>query len=178
MTRRFTLAAALAVALALPWSAAHAASQEKAQTPTPPQDALINVQVDLTITDDGGTAKPIEKTVSLLLANRSEGRVRSSGLMRAPSMPGVPASFVEVTLNADARVIEIAGDRVLVEITVEYSPNDSAGSNDEGHRQRGNRLNQSVRVVLTSGARTTLAASSDPLGDRRVTLEATATILR
>ena len=85
----------------------------------------------------------------------------------------------EVTLNADARIDKIDGSKVSTAITVEYAPSaEGSPAADDAREQRGSTLNQSVMVVLTSGKPTVIVESSDPLSDRKVTLAATATIVR
>lgn len=133
--------------------------------------SMTNVRLALTITDQTtANAAPIKKVISMLLAERGNGRVRSSGMVRGDT----PSGYV-VTLNADAYISRVEGDRIRVDVTVEYAP---AGPEGAGQGQRGSPLNQSVTVVLASGKPTVIVQAADPLTDRKVTLEATATIVR
>lgn len=132
--------------------------------------SMTNVRLDLTITDQTtANAAPIKKVISMLLAERGNGKVRSSGMVNSPG-PG----YI-VTLNADAYISRIEGDRIRVDVTVEYAP---VGPEGEGEGRRGSPLNQTVTVVLTNGKPTVIVQAADPLTDRKVTLEATATIIR
>ena len=137
--------------------------------------SMTNVRLELTITDQTGTGAPIKKVMTLLLAERGEGRVRSAGHVYQAATAGHPDSgFKPVTLNADAVVVAAVEDRVRVRITVEYAPATPAA----GEAPRATPLNQSVEVALTNGKPTIIVQSSDPVADRKVTLEATATIVR
>jgi hypothetical protein len=142
-------------------------------------DELTNVRLDLTITDKTSAADSVKKAVTLLIANGGDARVRSHGtVLRNTSGEGAQSMMV-VTLNADASINTISGDKVRAAITVEYAPStEGSNSGATAREQRGSTLNQSVMVVLTNGKPTVIVESSDPLSDRKVTLEATATILR
>jgi len=135
--------------------------------------SMTNVRLELTITDQTGSGQPIKKLISLLLAERGSGRVRSRGTVHAPRAGGNPLQqSYSVELNADANILRIEGDRVRIMISVEYAPAAPEGGNPE---QRGSPLNQTVDVVLENGRPTTIVEAADPLTDRKVTLEATAT---
>ncbi|MDQ3169431.1 MAG: hypothetical protein M3Q55_04730 [Acidobacteriota bacterium] len=158
-----------------------AAAQEKAAPAVRPAQAegWTNVRLELSITDQTSAGDPVRKTVTLLLANGGDGRVRSQGMVFREATASDRRSAFEVTLNADARIIQIEGSRIRTAITVEYAPSaEGTPAQDAGREQRGSTLNQSVWVVLTSGEPTVIVESSDPLSDRKVTLAATATIVR
>lgn len=137
--------------------------------------SLSNIRLELTITDQSAAGQPVKKVITLLLAERGNGRVRSGGEVYRAGTENAPGSqYVPVTLNADANVGSVEGDRVRVFITVEYMPATSALTS--AHRV--SQLNQSVDVVLSSGKPTLIVESADPTSDRKVTLHATATIVR
>lgn len=132
---------------------------------------MTNVRLDLTITDQTtANATPIKKVISMLLAERGSGRVRSNSVVEVPGGPAY-----QVVLNADANVSRIEGERIRIGVTVEYAP---AAPDAAKAGSRGSPLNQTVEVVLANGKPTVIVQSSDPLTDRKVTLEATATIVR
>ena len=134
--------------------------------------SMTNVRLDLTITDQTtANASPIKKVISMLLADGGGGRVRSNGTV----YPNTQTPPYQVSLNADAGIRRVEGDRIRIEVTVEYSP---VGPEGAGEGRRGSPLNQTVTVVLTSGKPTVIVQAADPLTDRKVTLEATATIVR
>lgn len=158
---------------------AAATAQEKAAAPAEQTEYWTNVRIELSITDQTSGGAPVRKSVTLLLANGGDGRVRSQGMVFREATASDRRSAFEVTLNADARVLQIEGSKIRTAITVEYAPSaEGAPTQDEAREQRGSTLNQSVWVVLTSGKPTVIVESSDPLSDRKVTLAATATILR
>lgn len=157
------------------------ATQEKMASAKRPADIedWTNVKLELSITDQTSAGEPVRKTVTLLLANGGDGRVRSQGTVFREATATDRRSAFEVTLNADARIIQIEGSRIRTAITVEYAPSaEGTPAQDAAREQRGSTLNQSVWVVLTSGKPTVIVESSDPLSDRKVTLAATATIVR
>lgn len=133
-----------------------------------------NVRLELVVTDQSGTAQPVKKVMTLLLAERATGRVRSGGeVYRARTTDTSFGNvFVPVTLNADANITAIAGDRIRVGITVEYMPENQQSG------ERRTQLNQTVDVVLLNGRQTLIVESADPTSDRKVSLHATATIVR
>ena len=60
-------------------------------------------------------------------------------------------------------------------LNVQYTPDtpqEPGGSNKPGS------LNEALQVVLADGKQTLIAQSADPRGDRKVTLEVTATIVK
>ncbi|HUF25314.1 MAG TPA: hypothetical protein VMN81_14375 [Vicinamibacterales bacterium] len=131
--------------------------------------SMTNVRLDLTVTDQSGGGQPIKKAISLLVAERGDGRVRSIGM----AVPQGGPSY-SVSLNADAAIGRIEGNLIRIHVTVEYSP----AAPETGIANRGSQLSQTVEVVLTNGKPTVIVQAADPLTDRKVTLEATATIVR
>lgn len=171
--RRWILAAALVVAA---FAGRPALAQDTADQAA---QRFTNVRLDLAITDQTNIGDPVRKSVTLLLAVGGDGRVRSQGMVYREATPTDRRSAFEVTLNADALIRGISGDKVLAAITVEYAPSAYDVDDPSAPRaQRGSTLNQSVTVALTSGKPSIIVESSDPLSDRKVTLQATATILR
>lgn len=137
-----------------------------------PLAQLDNVRLELTITDQSASGQPVKKVVTMLLAERGTGRVRSGGeVYRAGTEQAPGSQYIPVTLNADANVSAVDGERVRTHITVEYMP-----ASTGAHRM--SMLNQTVDVVLTNGKPTLIVESADPTSDRKVTLQATATIVR
>jgi len=137
--------------------------------------SMDNIRLELTITDQTGNAQPVRKTVTMLLADRGMGRVRSGGeVYRAGTSEAPGSQYLPVTLNADASIQTMDGDRIRIGITVEYQPAMTTGSDV----RRMSMLNQTVEVVLTSGKTVTIVEAADPMSDRKVTLQALATVIR
>ena len=87
------------------------------------QGQSVNTRIELTITDARGDGTPITKTVSMMTADRSWGRIRTQGEARSANGTRFP-----VILNVDARPTLIsnngAWNRARVELTIEYRPAD------------------------------------------------------
>ena len=153
--RRTLLLAVLLTPFAVP-----ATAQEPDPAKKPPQaeqpaarpgPQLVNVRIDVTLTEEGEGAAPA-KTVTLLLADMAQGRARSQAA-------GV--------LNVDARPEVLRDGRVRMSLSLEYQPEASTP-----------RLQQTLTAVLASGKPMVVSQSADPKGTRRVRAEVTATILK
>ena len=120
----------------------------------PPGGAVRdNIRIDVSITDSA--EKTQKKVVSMLVADRNGGRIRSS------NEKGV--------LNVDANTWTEGEGRITLALTVEYMP-DRATHNTL--------LNQSITLVLQTGKPTLISQSADPGTDRKVTVEVTATVVK
>lgn len=122
----------------------------------------VNVRLELTITDQGTGASPAVRTVTLLGADRSVNRIRTQ----------VHPNLKAGELNVDARPQILQGDRIQLNLTVEYRPGVSGSSELAPH------TSQSLVVVLQDGKPLLLSQSADPNSDRKVKLEVKATILK
>jgi hypothetical protein len=131
---------------------------------------LTNVQIEVTLTDQLGTQTPEKKTVSMIVASRNWGKVRSS----ATVMPPGEAPYA-VQLNVDARPLVSLDGPIQVELTLEYAPI-RTGADPKDKRPTG--INQSQTVILQSGKPLIVAQAADPVSDRKVVVEVKATILK
>ena len=127
--------------------------------PTTPAQ-LVNIRIDVVVTEDGGTAPQTRKTATLLLADRQGGSVRSFG-RREGTINGAPAR-----VNVDAFPMVERDGRVRLQVTLEYGV---AGADDTSVR---------VEPLLESGKTIVVSQSTNPTSDRRVTVELTATVLK
>jgi hypothetical protein len=128
---------------------------------------LANVRVDVKIIDERGGQPAITKTISLTVADRNNGSIRASADAPAKGEnSALPAAFRSVPLNVDAGPI-IEGNRIRLQLGLEYNSVDPKLE-----------LKQRLGLVLEDGKPLRVAQSADPLTDRRVGLEVTATILR
>jgi len=118
---------------------------------------LINIQLDLTLIAEGGADGTARKTVTLLLADKQEGSVRS--LERNPATQG--------SLNVDARPVIQKNGKVLTRIGLEFQ-----SGNDVPFVQ------VRVQPLLESGKPLRISRAVSPKGDRSVTVEVTATVLK
>ncbi|MBA3887534.1 MAG: hypothetical protein H0X67_17655 [Acidobacteria bacterium] len=132
-----------------PAKATQAPATPPLQGPNPPQ--LVNIRVELTLTEEGdGAATP--RTVSLLIADQQQGRVRSAS--------------GESQLNVDARPEVVRDGRIRLFLSLEYRPGNET------------QVVQSLHALLESGTPLVVSQSADPKSDRRVKAEVTATTLK
>jgi hypothetical protein len=173
---------------------------------TPPAMASSwqNVALDFTITDTFGSS-PTKKTVSMLVVDHGTGRIRSSTQIRVPvttfsqgaGTTSESYQYATITINIDATVMlgsartaELASKglvassqaasaglpgQIMVNLTVQYTP-DASYQTSAGSRPAS--LDESLNIVLQDGKRTLVSQSADPQGDRKVTLEVMATVVK
>lgn len=149
-----------------------AAQEPPAPMPLSPRAApqLTNVRIDLTITDQRGSAPAVSKAVSMLVADRFNGRVRSGGHAK------VGSSFQPVTLNVDAQPEILRDGRVRVQVSLEYrAQNPEGGPPDDA--QPGT-LSEQFSVILEDGKSMVITQSADPASDRKVRVELKAALVK
>jgi hypothetical protein len=134
-----------------------------------------NVHIDVTITDTLGAA-PTKKTVSMLVADKRTGQIRSSLSILVPSGVGGNGTYRSIGINVDATPEVRADGHVFMRLSLEYTPDNPAV--ESGTPQKPASLNESMAVVVADGKPTMLSQSADPQSDRKVTLEVTATVVR
>ncbi|HET7219194.1 MAG TPA: hypothetical protein VFJ02_14155 [Vicinamibacterales bacterium] len=185
------IVAALAFCMFVPVSAASAmqanapqppppAGQKPKPAPTPsesPEAAAphspgrggaqpINLRLELTITDQRGAAPATPKTVTMLVADRYLGRIRTSGNVR------VGTNYLPIVLNVDAQPEVLKDGRVRVQVTLEYRAQTGEGTQEENQPSN---LTESFSVILDDGKPMLVTQSADPGSDRRVKVEMKAT---
>jgi hypothetical protein len=136
----------------------------------------VNVRLEITITDQRGGAEPIVKTVTKTVADRSWIRIRTGADVQTK------LGFRPVVLNIDSfpRVIPIPGtmnpsNKLKVELTIDYRP--VAGEADS-EKTTTPSINESLTIYLEDGKSMVISQSADPATDRKVKVEAKATILK
>ena len=120
----------------------------------------VNVKLDLTITDQLGPGEPAKKTVSMIVADRMAGSIRSMG------------NTERATLNVDATPQILQNGSVRLQQGLEYNPQKGDGP------ATGSGLNQRITLVLVPGNAVVLSQAADPLSDRKITVEVRAEILK
>jgi hypothetical protein len=128
--------------------------------PNLPMRASANIRVEVTITDVIGSTSPQKKTISMTIADRRMGRIRSTRSASA-------------ILNVDATPTIAEGNRVHLQLTLEYLPEQTGES-----PPRIAPINEMISVVLETGKPMTISQAADPSSDRRVAVEVNATILK
>lgn len=129
----------------------------------------VNVRVELTITEEVGSAAPAKKQVSLTVADRQNSFVRSGGDVR------VGDRYRTVNINVDARPTILRDGQVRLEVTLEYRPQATGSATGEPALWG---ISERVGVVLESGKPLIISQAFDPTSDRRMTVELKATILK
>ncbi|MBZ5557017.1 MAG: hypothetical protein LAO77_07030 [Acidobacteriia bacterium] len=158
---------------------APAAPRAATAPPAAPQPAAprkagqpVNIRVEFTLTDQHGASPATKRTVSVVVADGMAGRVRSQSDVLG-ILGGVP-------LNIDTDPELLADGKIRLRFTLQY---DWPAPVDAGERTpRGTVLktamNDAVALILESGKSMIAAQSADPIGDRQVTVEVKATVLK
>jgi hypothetical protein len=137
-----------------------------------------NVRIEVTFSEQRSDAPAQPKTVTVTTGDGHWGRVRTQA--QSSGIGGTP-------LNVDARPEVQPDGRVVLALTLEYgdkrvvepSPQASGPVVVPQPRQVTDvNMNQSVTVVLESGRPLVITQAADPTGDRKVTVEVKATVLR
>jgi hypothetical protein len=143
-----------------------ATSIPRAQSPAdialPPAAQLLNIKLELTITDPREGMKAPSRTVTMLLQDREDGRLRTD---QGP---------LNGKLGVDARPEILANGLIRVLLTLEYRP--QAG---EGHKALPSTLSETVTAILEDGKPLVVSQSADSASERgAVKVELKATVLR
>lgn len=149
--------------------------------PLPPprrQGQLVNVKVELTITDQIGSAVPEKKNIMMLVADGERGQIRSNAQVqrRVEQVVGektiASSQWDAVPLAVDAWP-EVEGGKIRLRLSLEY---DLIGEKATGGGKTS--IRESLSVILTDGVPLTAALSADPMTDRKVTLEVKAAVVK
>ena len=127
-------------------------------------EALVNVRYEIRIREEGGQ-QPVTKMVSMT------GTLHETSLVRAGQDPGTNP------LNVDVTPTNIRDMKVLTKLGIQYTPPRPAVAPGAVQAQNFG-VRQNVSVWLESGKPMVISESADPLSDRRLTVEVTATILK
>jgi hypothetical protein len=164
--------AAVSTTQSKPGAAATATKVEEAPPNPRFVRTLTNVQIELTLSDQAGTAPPDKKTVSMVVSSGNWGKIRSA----ANVIPIGELPYV-VDLNVDARPFVSTEGQIQLEMTLVYAPiKGPADPKDPKQRPAG--VNQSQTVVLQSGKPLIISQAADPTGDRKIVVEVKATVLK
>jgi hypothetical protein len=135
----------------------------------------VNLKIDFTITDQRGTAPAIKRTLTMMVADERTGSIRSqSNVFQVGDVP----------LNVDASPTLLADGKIRLGFNLQYdwpAPFETSAANSS-QLPRGTviktALHDSVTLILESGKPMVAAQSADPIGERQVTVEVKATLLR
>lgn len=158
------------------------APQPEAATPAPPRIAPptlgqpINIRVEVTINDQRGAGAPgLKKTVTVVTADGMSGFIRSSANY---------TGLGPVPLNVDTSPQILPDGKIRLRVNLEYDlPAPSiAGqpepANTADRNLRVTQIRENLSLIVDSGRPIIAAQSADPVGDRQVTIEVKATVLR
>jgi len=152
------------------------AAANVAVAPTPPrrQGQPVNIKVDVTISDQhSGGAAALKKTVTVVTGDGMTGFIRSTAAY---------TSLGDVPLNVDVEPELIADGKIRVRVNLQYDlPGSVTGQTTEtpgAGALRRTQIRENLAVILENGKSITVAQSADPVGDRQVTIDVKATILR
>jgi hypothetical protein len=142
--------------------------------PSPRRNAQpVNVKIEFTLTDQRAGGPPVKRTLSVIVADQHTGQIRSQS-----DILGIGGGL---PLNVDTTPELLTDGKIRVGFSLQY---DWALANDADARTppRGTvmktAMHDSVSLILESGKAMVAAQSADPVGDRQVTVEVKATILR
>jgi len=138
---------------------APAAPPAPAPPPEPqPAGQLVNIQVDVTIVAEAPGQAAVKKLVSLTVADRQNGMVRSNDTRN----PG----FGD-TLNVDVRPVVQRNGQILTSIGVEYA-----------NAKEPPVVQVRAQPLLEPGRSLLISRAASPNGDRTVTVEVVARVLK
>jgi len=132
-----------------------------------------NIKLDLVLTDNY-TGTPVKKTVTMIMSSGRSGQIRTTNQVGG----------FDVELNVDAQASTkinppgFSGPiQIYTSITVQYMPAPIPDTSSRGPSKPSG-LHQSIQFALLDGKPMLISQSADPVTDRKVTLEVTATVLK
>ena len=135
--------------------------------PSAPEGLPANIRIEVTISDQAGAGAVVKRSVSMLVADRRAGSVRSSGQAATTAR--------DIVLNIDAIPTIIKDSLIRLDLTLEYAPKPS---NETGAREGLVSLNQRLSVLVDAGKPTVVSQATDPTSDRKMSVEVTATVVK
>ena len=150
----------------------------KAQMPMlqMPKGQLVNVKIEFTITDQIGTKPPTKKTMTLTVADRENGRIRTN--TDYAQSRGNGYLMTKAPLSVDVYPA-IEGGKIRLEFSLEYNlyaeKDDNLPADAPGAKTN---VSERLSAILDSGVPLVIAQSSDALTDRKLTIEVKATIVK
>ena len=145
--------------------------------PGPPrrEGQPINVKVELTIIEEGPNAAPIRKSVIAVVGDGFNGYVRETGF--GPTNAAAPFNR-PVPLNLDAFPVILANGKIRLTCTIQYNAGTSSAPPAQADARSNTDIKQNLVLNLDNGKALTISEATDPISDRKVTVEVKATILK
>jgi hypothetical protein len=133
------------------------------------------VKVELNITEESGGGAPIKKTVSAVVADGFNGYVREQGWTQNTTNSNLPPRMVP--LNLDAFPTILPSGKIRLTCSIQYNAGTSSPSAAADPRP-GTEIRQNLVLILENGKSLQVSQATDPVSDRRVSVEVMATILK
>lgn len=134
----------------------------------------VNVKIEFTLTDQRGTAAPVKRTVALIVADGHTGMIRSQS-----QVYGLGS---EVPLNVDTSPELLADGKIRLGFNIQYDWPAPVDTPSDRNPPRGTvaktSIHDSISLILENGKPIVAAQSADPIGDRQVSVEVKATVLK
>ena len=130
------------------------------------------MKVEITLTDQRAGAAATKRTVTMVVADMMNGQIRSQVV--AAGINSV------VPLNIDVHPEVLADAKIRLNVGLQYdwpAPLDQPDRPPRGTVMTAT-MHDNVTLILENGKPMVAAQSADPIGDRQVTLEVKATVLK
>jgi hypothetical protein len=162
-----------------PPSAGTAPQAPKMQLPMlqMPKGQLVNVRVEFTISDQIGTKPPTKKTMTLTVADKENGRIRTNTDFAQRLAGSANLNWGSAPLSVDV-FPTIDGNKIRLDFTLEYNLYQEQDLKGEGSPLGKTSVSERLSAILDSGVPLIIAQSSDALTDRKLTIEVKATIVK
>jgi hypothetical protein len=132
-----------------------------------PQGQSVNIKIDLTITDHDGRGEPAKRTVSMIVADRMNGSIRSSAQVIGGRV---------VILNVDASPVILRDGALRLGLALEYLPKPTSEAASSGATLAS--LNERLTLIVTPGKPMIISQAADPTSDRKIAVEVLATLMK
>jgi hypothetical protein len=104
--------------------------------------------------------------------------VRENGFTPSGSAGQFPPRVVPLNLDAFPTILTSGKIRLTCSIQYNAAPSSAPVSSNDPRAGSGTDIKQNLVLILDSGKSLVISQATDPISDRRVTVEVTATILR
>jgi len=175
LTASHALAQAPRVPPAPPAPPRAAAAPAPPAPPAPPrkEGQPVNVRVELTIAESGAGAPPVKKSIIAVVGDSYNSFVRENGVQDTDRQ-NMPTQRTAFPLNLDVRPEILTNGKIRLTCTIQYQSSQLPAQD----RRITTDIRQTLVLNLDNGKALTISEATDPITDRKVTVEVTATILK
>jgi hypothetical protein len=149
--------------------------REQPPRPAEPPGQPVNIKLEITITDQATPGDPIRKIVTMFVADRAVGSIRSNGFQNT----GMGTQPVSINIDATPTILKEGGIRL--QFGLEYQPRPPLEPQPQQTTVslgRMSQINERLTVILQEGKPLLISQAADPSGDRKITVELRATIVK